>query len=403
MKKIKNIFITDGNSRAALAITRSLGIKGYKLFVGERVIPSLASSSKYCNKAILYPDPVNEYDNFCKAIKEKIDSLKIDLIIPVTDICVFPISNMVKDGVIENITLLANDDTMMLAANKSEQTKQAAKLDIPVPLSHIIETKNDIALQSLKIPYPVVVKPSRSRVMIDGRWVFTSVTYADSYEELQSILEKTNSEIFPVILQERVRGKGVGAFYCYDEGRCIAKFSHRRIREKPPSGGVSVLRESVGIDPDIDRYSQLLLKKIKWHGVAMVEYKYDDENGVPYFMEINGRFWGSLQLAIDAGVDFPNILADIYQNIDISDATNYKIGVKTRWLWGDIDLLLMLLIKSRSQLKLPDDYGPKWKVIANILNPFGKNLHYEVLSLKDIKPWFHESRQWISNLIGIKS
>ncbi|MES9973420.1 ATP-grasp domain-containing protein [Candidatus Thiodiazotropha sp. LNASS1] len=399
MKKIRNILVTDGNSRAALAITRSLGSKGYKLFVGERVKPSLASSSKYCNEAVLYPDPVNEYDKFCKAIKEKIDILKIDLIIPVTDICIFPISNMVKDGVIENKTQLANDDSMKLAANKSELTKQAAGLGVPVPLSQIIESKNNIAVQNLKIPYPVVVKPSRSRVMVDGKWIFTSVTYAGSYEELRSILEKTNSEVFPIILQERVRGKGIGAFYCYDKGRCIAKFSHRRIREKPPSGGVSVLRESVEIDPDIDRYSQILLKKIKWHGVAMVEYKYDDEKAIPYFMEINGRFWGSLQLAIDAGVDFPNILADISQNIDIGDATNYKIGVKTRWLWGDLDLLLMLVIKSRSQLKLPDDYGPKWKVIASILNPFGKNLHYEVLSFKDIKPWFHESRQWISNLV----
>ncbi|MES9824299.1 MAG: ATP-grasp domain-containing protein [Candidatus Thiodiazotropha endolucinida] len=399
MKKIKNILVTDGNSRAALAVTRSLGSKGYKLFVGERVKPSLASRSKYCNEAVLYPDPVNEYDKFCKTIKEIIDILNIDLVIPVTDICIFPISNMVKDGAIKNKTQLANDDTMKLAADKSELTKHAAELEIPVPSSHIIGSKKDIALHNLKIPYPVVVKPSRSRIMIDGKWIFTSVTYADSYDELQSILEKTNHAIFPVILQERVRGKGIGAFYCYDNGRCIAKFSHRRIREKPPSGGVSVLRESVEIDPDIDRHSQMLLKKIKWHGVAMVEYKYDDEKDIPYFMEINGRFWGSLQLAIDAGVDFPNILANISQNIDVGEVTKYKIGVKTRWLWGDIDLLLMLLIKSRSQLKLPDDYGPKWKVIANILKPFGKNLHYEVLSLKDIKPWFHESRQWISNLV----
>ncbi|MET0061925.1 MAG: ATP-grasp domain-containing protein [Candidatus Thiodiazotropha endolucinida] len=399
MKKIKNILVTDGNSRAALAVTRSLGSKGYNLFVGERVKPSLASRSKYCIDAVLYPDPVNEYGKFCHKIKEIIDILKIDLVIPVTDICIFPISNMVKDGVIENITQLANDNTMKLAANKSELTKQAVELEIPVPLSHIIVSKNDIAIQNLKIPYPVVVKPSRSRVMIDGKWIFTSVTYAGSHDELQSILEKTNREVFPVILQERVRGKGIGAFYCYDKGRCVAKFSHRRIREKPPSGGVSVLRESVEIDPDIDRYSQMLLEKIKWHGVAMVEYKYDDKKDIPYFMEINGRFWGSLQLAIDAGVDFPNILVNIFQNIDVGDATNYKIGVKTRWLWGDIDLLLMLLIKSRSQLKLPDDYGPKWKVIANILKPFSKNQHYEVLSIKDIKPWFHESRQWISNLV----
>ncbi len=40
----------------------------------------------------------------------------------------------------------------------------------------------------------------------------------------------------------------------------------------------------------------------------MVEFKADARTGTPYLMEINGRFWGSLQLAIDAGVDFPAIL-----------------------------------------------------------------------------------------------
>ena len=41
----------------------------------------------------------------------------------------------------------------------------------------------------------------------------------------------------------------------------------------------------------------------------MVEFKLDARDGVAKLMEINGRFWGSLQLAVDAGVDFPAILS----------------------------------------------------------------------------------------------
>ena len=52
------------------------------------------------------------------------------------------------------------------------------------------------------------------------------------------------------------------------------------------------------------RLKQELLDELNWHGVAMVEFKVT-EDGTPYLMEINTRFWGSLQLAIDAGVDFP--------------------------------------------------------------------------------------------------
>ncbi|PVV22228.1 MAG: hypothetical protein B6D78_05815 [gamma proteobacterium symbiont of Ctena orbiculata] len=398
MNIIKNILVTDGNSRAALAVTRSLGSKGYKVFVADSAETSLASNSKYCSQAVVYPDPVNNLNEFCSSIKKIVNEFNIDLIIPVTDVCVFPISKLFKDNEINCITPIASDETVSLAANKSKLIKVAEELGINVPNSQIIESKNDISIDYADITYPIVIKPSRSRVMIDGKWHFTSVTYAKTEEELATILNNTHQEIYPIILQERVLGNGVGAFYCYKHGKCIAKFAHKRIREKPPSGGVSVLRESVEIDPLIDKHSQLLLSHLNWHGVAMVEYKKDVNRGIPYFMEINGRFWGSLQLAIDAGVDFPDHLVSISKNIEISDAQTYKVGIKTRWLWGDIDLLLMLLFKSGNQLNLPKDYGPKWRVIINILNPFGKNMFYEVLRLSDLKPWLFESKQWIKSL-----
>jgi predicted ATP-grasp superfamily ATP-dependent carboligase len=399
MNDIKRILVTDGNSRATLAITRSLGFKGYKIFVGEKSKRSLASSSKYSYQAVIYPDPVTEYNKFCESIIDLVNKLEIDLVIPVTDICVFPISNMVKEGLLSCKVPLASDDSMRFAANKSELIKLNNELGLYVPLSQIIDKKSDINLDDLKIPYPVVIKPSRSRVMIDGKWMFTSVTYANSHDELKTILNKADEQIYPMVLQERVKGKGLGAFYCYDNGKCVAKFSHRRLREKPPSGGVSVLRESVEINPTVDEHSQLLLNKLKWHGVAMVEYKYDSNNNIPYFIEVNGRFWGSLQLAIDSGVDFPNLLVNIMQNKQVKDTHDYKIGVKTRWLWGDIDLLLMLAFKSRYKLNLPDDYGPKWKVIIDILNPFGRNLYYEVLKVNDLGPWLYETKQWIRHII----
>jgi predicted ATP-grasp superfamily ATP-dependent carboligase len=399
MNNIKKILVTDGNSRAALAITRSLGSKGYCIYVGERVKRSLSSSSKYCYKSVLYPDPVSEYQDFCETIKQIVKESQIDLVIPVTDVCVFPITKMGEDGELGCQSPLVNNETMRLAADKSELIKLSQQLGIAVPLSQTLEKKTDLNLDALEIPFPVVIKPSRSRVMIDGKWIFTSVSYAKDKDELLDILNNTDKQLYPIILQERVSGKGLGAFYCYDNGVCTAKFSHRRIREKPPSGGVSVLRESVQIDPIVDEQSQSLLSQLNWHGVAMVEYKYDQKNNIPYFMEVNGRFWGSLQLAIDAGVDFPNMLVNIMQKRQVEYTEEYKIGVKTRWLWGDIDLLMMLLFKSKKQLNLPDDYGPRWKVVVSILNPFGKRMYYEVLKVRDLKPWLYETKQWFREMV----
>ncbi len=105
-------------------------------------------------------------------------------------------------------------------------------------------------------------------------------------------------------------GPGVGVFLLLWEGKLRAAFAHRRLREKPPSGGVSVYRESIALDPVLLERSRRLLESFGWQGVAMVEYKIDERTGTPILMEINGRFWGSLQLAVDAGVDFPRLLIE---------------------------------------------------------------------------------------------
>lgn len=403
MKTKTNVLVTDGNSRASLAITRSLGAYGYDIFVGEKNILSLASSSKYCHQAIKYPDPVLYPEEFLEKIASIVNTYDIDLLIPVTDVCVIPISESV---ILSNLSCkipIPNKDTLHLAANKNKLVRLASELGVNVPDSQTIESFDDLESLKISISYPVVIKPSRSRVLVDGKWKFTSVDYADNKKALLSKLKNIHRKTYPVMIQERILGPGIGAFYCYEHGKCITKFSHRRIREKPPSGGVSVLRESIGIDPIVDEHSQILLDHLKWHGVAMVEYKYDEKRNIPYLMEINGRFWGSLQLAIDSGIDFPKHLADISSGKQKNINEEYKIGVKTRWLWGDIDLLLMLLFKSKHQLHLASDSKSRWRIIIDILIPFGRNLHYEVLRITDIKPWLFESKMWLKEVFSTKN
>lgn len=403
MKTKPNVLVTDGNSRASLAITRSLGAYGYNVFVGDKNKASLASSSKHCHQAIIYPDPVLHPEEFLEKIASIVNTYDIDLLIPVTDVCVIPISESVTLSNMSCEIPIPNRDTLHLAANKNKLVRLASELGVNVPESQTIESYDDLESLKISISYPVVIKPSRSRVLVEGEWTFTSVDYAENKKILTNKLNNIHSKVYPVMIQERIHGPGIGAFYCYDHGKCITKFSHRRIREKPPSGGVSVLRESIGMDPIVDKHSQILLDHLKWHGVAMVEYKYDETRKIPYLMEINGRFWGSLQLAIDSGVDFPRHLADISNGIQQLRNDPYRIGVKTRWLWGDIDLLLMLLFKNKHQLHLPSGYISRWRMILDILIPFGRNLHYEVLRISDIKPWLFESKTWIKEVFSTKN
>ena len=177
---------------------------------------------------------------------------------------------------------------------------------------------------------------------LNGTRLKLGVSYAESLDELRVQLRSLPRGAFPVLLQQRIVGPGVGIFLLIRKGEVLAQFAHRRIREKPPSGGVSVYRESIPANPELVSRSRALLERFDWEGVAMVEYKIDAQSGAPFLMEINGRFWGSLQLAIDAGVDFPVLLLRSQRGEGVT-MPQYKSGVRSRWWWGDFDQLITRL------------------------------------------------------------
>lgn len=89
-------------------------------------------------------------------------------------------------------------------------------------------------------------------------------------------------------------------------------------------------------------------------------------------MEINTRFWDSLQLAIDGGLEFPYLLYRIAREEKLQPPTLYKEGVRLRWLLGDLDRLYIVL-------KSPDySLIDKFHQVLSFLNFLTRNTRYEV-------------------------
>jgi len=127
----------------------------------------------------------------------------------------------------------------------------------------------------------------------------------------------------------------------------------------------------------------------------MVEFKQDNRDGSLRLMEINGRFWGSLQLAIDAGVDFPSLAADLAVGARPTPVENYRIGVRTRWFWGDVDAMIALLLRSPARLNLPPSHPGRWRTLAEFLRFWQAGTRYEVARAEDIRPWLLETKRWL--------
>ena len=115
-------------------------------------------------------------------------------------------------------------------------------------------------------------------------------------------------------------------------------------------------------------------------------------------MEINGRFWGSLQLAVDAGVDFPSLLLDSAQGRPPEGVVRGQPGVRTRWLLGDLDQLVTRVRKNRKALDLPPSAPGKGKAIRDFLFDFRPGVRSEVLRLSDPGPFLREVVEWFRGL-----
>jgi predicted ATP-grasp superfamily ATP-dependent carboligase len=158
---------------------------------------------------------------------------------------------------------------------------------------------------------------------------------------------------------------------------------------------VSTLCESTSVDPEALEYGTRLLSHLGWHGVAMVEFKRDDRDGALRLMEINARFWGSLQLAIDAGVDFPGILVDIAMGQEPPALPAYRLGARSRWLLGDLDVALLVLLRGRKKLNLPASFPPRLRFLREVLHVSGPEERWEVYDRDDPRPWWLELRHWL--------
>src|SRR5207248_9693371 len=127
----------------------------------------------------------------------------------------------------------------------------------------------------------------------------------------------------------------------YDSEGTVGWSAHERRRAFRPAGSGSSLRRSSAVDPRLREPAGRRLSAMKWHGPAMVEFR-DDGADEPYLMEVNGRFWGSLELAVAAGVDFPALWTGLLRGRRVEPSGSYETGVTSRWLWGDVKRMLFI-------------------------------------------------------------
>jgi predicted ATP-grasp superfamily ATP-dependent carboligase len=377
------VLITDGNDRAALATARSLVLAGHTVCVTAATPRSLAGVSRGVRARVITTDPLTNPAGYAAAVRCVAEQEGTTLLLPITDASL--------EAVLERRALLpahitlpfADLATYRAASDKAYVLEQAQSCGFGVPETRIVASSEQWDELIPDRFFPGVIKPHRSVVTAGNSRRKLVVTRVADACECRRVLAALPPEAFPVLVQRWVSGVGEGLFALRWGGRTIALFAHRRLREKPLAGGVSVYRESIALDNRLVGPGLRLLDALGWQGVAMIECRHDLETGDYVVMEVNGRFWGSLQLAIDAGVDFPALLVRCAMGERVPECRDYRSGVRSRWFWGDVD---------HFYLRFRDE--PKWRAARDFLGSFLRRHRSEVWRWSDPLPFAVETLQW---------
>jgi len=345
MKKKYKVLLTDGHWAKTLAAARSLGSRGIQVTIGESTWIATAFFSRFCSRRWVYPSPFFYPDHFLDSLIKELKNNSYDALISMEEQTTLLITR--HRSRLEPYTSIPFHDyeTIDRARRKDEIIKLAMELGIPAPKTWFPGDLEEALNLVPGIPIPAVIKP---RIGSGS----TGIVYVNRPEELGPAYHRVHRKYPLPLIQEFIPagGEAVGASFLFGpDSTPLASFTHRRLREYPVSGGPSTLRESID-DPRARQYGETMLKALHWYGVAMVEFRYDPRDGQPKLLEVNPRFWGSLPLAIFAGVDFPYLLFRLALELPIEKVAHYALGKRCRWILPG-DLLHFIKNPNRFHLK----------------------------------------------------
>jgi predicted ATP-grasp superfamily ATP-dependent carboligase len=386
---MQSVIVLDGDLKSALAIVRSLGEKGIPLVVGAERETGMALHSRYVKTRFVYPSPYTDVEGFVSAVVREARNMHDKPVIFACSDATFLALYDVRERLGEVATLVFPDPRAMeMAFDKASTYSLARVMGIPTITTELPTHAEDVRRIAERLTYPAVVKPRRSVTVHDGVRLFGSAHFVHSVNELVSHVEAHTQKYGEApLIQERVLGEEYGVETIVQGGKSTRIVVHHRIRSLSPTGGASVVKETVekgALRDMLVTYAERLMYELTWVGPIMVEFKVDSDTKTPRLMEVNGRFWGSLPLSVRAGADMPFLYYELATKGTVhSEKGEVQTGVVTRHFWGDVQHLLRVFF-SRDRMR-----GHVYPKRTHALREFfklPKGTSGDVWSLRDPKP-----------------
>jgi len=208
-------------------------------------------------------------------------------------------ASVLLSGALEDVTIAGpSGKRIEYALDKALQVEAARAAGLLVPSTAIVMSAEELEVKE----FPAFVKPARALYEVNGRLTRPTGSVVADEEELKRVAAEEWHP--PLLVQPLLEGVGEGVFGIVAKDGVTALSAHRRVRMLNPQGSASSACESIAVEEALVGPVERFLTSIEWSGLFMVELLRDAE-GRAWFMELNGRAWGSMALARRRGFEYP--------------------------------------------------------------------------------------------------
>jgi protein-tyrosine-phosphatase/predicted ATP-grasp superfamily ATP-dependent carboligase len=347
--------ILGDDTRAFLSVVRSLGRQGISVDVIPGHWASPALRSRYIHQTLRLTDMNLDPAAWQADLVAAITTGNYDFILPCTDSMVVAMQ-LCREQLPTKSLAMVSRPAFDVLFDKINTRELAAICNVPVAMGRQLQQKDDAATLVQEFGLPLAIK-SRSSVFEHALGRRHAVAICRNIGQVKDALARIEQpEDF--LAEALFSGGGLGISILANQGRVLQAFQHIRVNESLAGKG-SYYRKSVPLDAALLGYVEAICAKTALTGLAMFEFCRNRTDGKTILLEVNARPWGSLPLAIAAGVDFPYLYYRLLVDGVEEPCRAVTTGVYCRNVTADANSLIDTL----SSFSLGT---PKMAVAANI-------------------------------------
>jgi len=328
---VRALVVEQGFSRGTLTAVRALSAAGWQVGVGTSRGRGLASSSRHCARRHVVPAAHENPTGFVAAVAEAVGQGGYEVVFGGGEAEVLALSE--HRSAIPAVVPHAPHDAVLGALDKSRLAAAAATVGFAVPATFDLSSCVDEE-QPLVVKARLHARPGHSGAppRIDTTVVLGATAARRRVAEIAAVGGEAE-------LQEFVHGRLMAYSAVATRGgeRVAAHSMQVASRVWPPDAGASCRAVSVPVEDEIARRAAALFAHLGWFGLAQLQFLVPAD-GVPRLIDLNGRFYGSLALAVKAGANLPAVWAALAtdRGLDAGSARPVRPGVRYSWLEGDV-------------------------------------------------------------------